>query len=121
MTYASFKGNRTSIIKPGEDPSDLQSSGVVLNKNQSSHVELEEKYNDMLSKVNELTKKKVEIANIIKTKTKNLQLMEKARYAQTGRDSSMAKTADSGGNFSLIHIVGVFVLFFVIGIYYSSG
>ncbi|CAI2378557.1 unnamed protein product [Moneuplotes crassus] len=121
LTYASFKGNRTSIIKPGEDPSDLRSSGVVLNKEKSSHVELEEKYNDIVSKVNQLTTKKVELANIIKTKTKNLQLIEKARYAQTGRDSSMAKPADSEGNFSLIHIAGVFILFFVIGIYYSSG
>ena len=59
--------------------------------------------------------------NNIKIKKKNRDLMNKARYANTGRDASMAKMNNSESNFTIIHIAGVFILFFLIGIYYSSG
>ena len=121
MTYATFKGNRTSIIKPDEDPSDPRSSGVILTTPKNNEMELEEKYNDLLSKVNQLSKKKASIVNSIKIKSKNQELLQKARYASTGRDNFKNTNGDSGANFSLIHVAGVFLLFFVIGIYYSSG
>eukprot|EP00343_Euplotes_focardii_P007357 CAMPEP_0205823188 /NCGR_PEP_ID=MMETSP0206-20130828/15480_1 /ASSEMBLY_ACC=CAM_ASM_000279 /TAXON_ID=36767 /ORGANISM="Euplotes focardii, Strain TN1" /LENGTH=258 /DNA_ID=CAMNT_0053120131 /DNA_START=1 /DNA_END=777 /DNA_ORIENTATION=+ len=123
LTYASFKGNRTSIIKPDEDPSDPRSSGVILKSQKHDQAESEEKYNDLLSKVNELSKKKIEIGNSIKIKKNNRDLMDKARYATTslgGSDSARNKSSD-GSNFSLFHIGGIFLLFFIIGLYYSSG
>ncbi len=99
----------------------MRNTGVLLSAPKNDQADLEEKYNDLLAKVNELSKKKVEVTNTIKTKTKNLELLEKARYANTGRDSSTAKAGEDGATFSLIHIAGVFLLFFVLGVYYSSG
>ena len=84
-----------SIIKPGEDPDDLRSSGVVVDATKHSAEKDDEEYNELLAKVNELSKQKIELQNSIKLKKNNNELSMKVRYAMTGRD--MAEIADAKG------------------------
>lgn len=79
---------------------------------------LEEEYNKWLTKVNELTDKKIELTNTIKLKTNNRELMKKARYASSGSESPGKRQQSSNEmSFTLIQIIIAFSLMFLAGIY----
>lgn len=122
LSYASFKGNRASLLKPSEDPNDPASAGVITKSTKSEIAYLEEKYNEWVSQVNELADKKIELTNNIKLKQNNKELMRKARYASEGNDS-MGKNIipDKGTSFGLTTMIIVFLITFSIGMYYGSS
>lgn len=122
LTYASYKGNRTSIIKPDEDVDAPENAGVITKSSKNEIAQLEEKYNEWLAKVNQLAEKKSELTNNIKIKQNNRELMRKARYAATGNEGPGSRAVtDKGTSFGLVHIIFVFLLFLAIGVYYGSG
>lgn len=109
------------MLDPKDNPEDhrLGSTTRATLKNADDHQE--EKYNELVSKLSELTNKKIEITNTIKTKTNNRDLLRKAKYAATGKDGEKEGASSQGMSFTVVHMAIAFGVSFVIGLYFGSG
>jgi hypothetical protein len=124
LTYATNKGNRSSILNNVEVSKEEQKlTGIIPQRTSENEMkELKEKYNEWFSKVNQLSEKKIELSNNIKLKTNNRDMMRKARYAATGNDPAGKKAKKSSGNtFTLVHVISLATLFFLVGLYYGKS